>query len=161
MSIHGLCFDEAQSGRCGFECRAFKQGECEIYKEVVFNAPITFDDFQEASEYYNLEGTEMNRITDLIVSQVEKHAQVIRVLAEINKVPWDTLKVDEPVVVFYELDDFCNGTGARIAHFHSFNKTNELINAWQDGTTSITGKDFVAYKYALPQALHKELIKQK
>ena len=33
-SIHGLCFDEGQSGRCGIECEAFINGECDIPDEM-------------------------------------------------------------------------------------------------------------------------------
>lgn len=35
MSIHGVCFDEGQSGRCGLECRGFLGGECDIADEIV------------------------------------------------------------------------------------------------------------------------------
>lgn len=29
MSIHGICFDNGQSGRCGLECELFLIGDCE------------------------------------------------------------------------------------------------------------------------------------
>lgn len=35
MSIHGICFDEGQSGNCGIECRGFLNRECSIADEIV------------------------------------------------------------------------------------------------------------------------------
>lgn len=35
MSIHGICFDEGQSGNCGTECEGFITGECEVPDEVL------------------------------------------------------------------------------------------------------------------------------
>jgi hypothetical protein len=29
MSIHGLCFDNGQSGRCNEECEVFLEGDCD------------------------------------------------------------------------------------------------------------------------------------
>jgi len=34
MSVHGVCFDEGQSGNCGLECRGFIGGECPIPDEI-------------------------------------------------------------------------------------------------------------------------------
>lgn len=34
MSVHGICFDEGQSGNCGLECRGFLDGECDIPQEI-------------------------------------------------------------------------------------------------------------------------------
>ena len=35
MSIHGICFDEGQSGRCGLEGRGFESGQCDIPDEII------------------------------------------------------------------------------------------------------------------------------
>lgn len=37
MSIHGICFDEGQSGNCGCNCRGFLDGECDIPEEIAEN----------------------------------------------------------------------------------------------------------------------------
>jgi len=39
MSIHSLCFNEGQSGRCGLLCRAFNEGDCDIEDEIFENTP--------------------------------------------------------------------------------------------------------------------------
>jgi len=39
MSRHGLCYDEGQSGRCGRECQAFQDGDCEIEDEIKEREP--------------------------------------------------------------------------------------------------------------------------
>ncbi len=33
MSTHGACFDNGQSGNCGWECSAFLDGDCDIADE--------------------------------------------------------------------------------------------------------------------------------
>ena len=158
MSIHGLCFDEGSAGRCGFECREFTSGECGIYEEIVFNSPITWADFEEASLHYNLQVTEMNRITNLIVAQVEKNAKLVKVLAAINKVPWDSIKIDEPVICSDDLHEFCSGVNKKPAHFAKFDKERESISVFANGTSSLTGDIMRDYKFALPQSLYKEFI---
>jgi len=40
MSIHGACFDNGQSGNCGFECSAFMEGDCEIQDEICEEARL-------------------------------------------------------------------------------------------------------------------------
>jgi len=37
VSIHGICFDEGQSGNCGIECRGFLNGECDVASELIEN----------------------------------------------------------------------------------------------------------------------------
>lgn len=56
MSIHGLCFDEGQSGRCGWECRALLNGECSIPEELI-NEEITGDQLEILYEIYGLTDT--------------------------------------------------------------------------------------------------------
>ena len=29
MSVHGICFDNGQSGRCDYQCEQFRGGDCE------------------------------------------------------------------------------------------------------------------------------------
>ena len=38
MSIHGICFDEGQSGHCGIDCRGISLRECGITDEIAINA---------------------------------------------------------------------------------------------------------------------------
>jgi len=35
MSVHGLCFDNGQSGRCNQDCELFCVGKCEVGDEIV------------------------------------------------------------------------------------------------------------------------------
>lgn len=35
MSVHGVCFDNCQSGRCNFECEDFQDGICDASEEVI------------------------------------------------------------------------------------------------------------------------------
>ena len=37
MSIHGICFDEGNSGNCGPECAAHDSYECKIPDEILQN----------------------------------------------------------------------------------------------------------------------------
>ena len=37
MSIHGVCFDEGQSGNCGLECKGLADNECTIEDEILIN----------------------------------------------------------------------------------------------------------------------------
>ena len=37
MSIHGICFDEGMSGRCGLDCRGFNDNECPDPEEILDN----------------------------------------------------------------------------------------------------------------------------
>lgn len=37
MSVHGLCFDNGQSGRCNSDCELFLIGKCEAGDEIVEN----------------------------------------------------------------------------------------------------------------------------
>lgn len=40
VSIHGICYDEGQSGNCGLECRGFLGGDCPIPEEIAENILI-------------------------------------------------------------------------------------------------------------------------
>ena len=37
VSIHGICFDEGQSGNCGMECKGFMNGKCDMAEEIIEN----------------------------------------------------------------------------------------------------------------------------
>jgi hypothetical protein len=56
VSIHSMCFDEGQSGNCGFECRAFLDGECSVADEMVENCfdELTEEDWETVDLYYGL-----------------------------------------------------------------------------------------------------------
>ena len=43
-SIHGICFDEGQSGNCGYECRGFLNGDCDIPDEIIENCKSDFEE---------------------------------------------------------------------------------------------------------------------
>ena len=49
MSIHGICFDEGQAGRCGLECEGFLNYECEIPDEIIeiFKEQVLVEKFGE------------------------------------------------------------------------------------------------------------------
>lgn len=57
MSIHGICFDNGNSGRCGIECELFMDGECEeVNEEHLLDAldsdEITEDDKLQLIDFY-------------------------------------------------------------------------------------------------------------
>jgi len=35
MSIHGICFDNGQSGKCDSDCEIFQHGDCEVADDVI------------------------------------------------------------------------------------------------------------------------------
>lgn len=74
MSIHGICFDEGQSGNCGLECRGFLDGECTIPDEIVeafkdevleeYLGAFRLGVYRAQSNYPELERKELARILD-------------------------------------------------------------------------------------------------
>jgi hypothetical protein len=52
MSVHGLCFDNGQSGNCNCDCGLFRGGECEAADDVIEDlyATITAEEFNELIE---------------------------------------------------------------------------------------------------------------
>ena len=59
MSIHGVCFDNGQSGNCNIKCEDFQNKKCEVYIEVIDamnTSEYSLDEINEAKELYNLKG---------------------------------------------------------------------------------------------------------
>lgn len=38
MSIHGICFDNGQSGNCNCDCEQFLEGGCAASSDIIDNA---------------------------------------------------------------------------------------------------------------------------
>jgi hypothetical protein len=45
MSVYGICFDESQSGNCGFSCQGFLGGECNIVEEMIEEHGVELSDY--------------------------------------------------------------------------------------------------------------------
>jgi len=41
-SIHGICYDNGQSGDCNFECEDFINGKCDVKYEMIEEYPYEF-----------------------------------------------------------------------------------------------------------------------
>jgi hypothetical protein len=158
--MHGMCFNEGNSGRCGFRCRAFTAGDCHIADEMIFNVPITYSDYLDAIEFYPhlaVTGTKMKRLTDLMLLKMAEHNKQMQVLIAMANVPWENLKVDEVVYVSDDLQSFIAGTYYK-RHFRDINGNN-LFSVYSDGASSQTsGGGTREYKYALPVEAYKSLI---
>ncbi len=90
MSVHGICHDEGMSGNCGWSCRGFEGGECEIPDEIVESrAPeivydyysneqlqVIYEDpelhFDEFSEACNITEEEIGYLFGMLVETSEK-----------------------------------------------------------------------------------------
>jgi len=48
-SIHGICFDEGQSGNCGLECRGLLSNQCEIEDEMLESC--SFNEIYDTGEF--------------------------------------------------------------------------------------------------------------
>lgn len=158
--MHGMCFNEGNAGRCGLRCRAFTGGECDIVEEMVFNFPITYSDFLDAKDIYpHLQGTEMKRITSLMLDRMSAHNKEMALLIAMTQVNWENLKVDEVVCVTDDLGGFVSGN-VYVRHFKGLNPDNKKIASYIDGMSSATSKDGRAneHKFALPKEAYDKLI---
>jgi hypothetical protein len=90
MSVHGICHDEGMSGNCGFGCRGFQGGECEIPEEIVeiSSSYIVYNyyskeqlesiyedpdlEFDEFSEACNITEEEIGYLFGMLVETSEK-----------------------------------------------------------------------------------------
>ena len=54
MSIHGICYDNGQSGNCNVECELFRSGECQAADEVycAFEHNLSDEDKEIITELY-------------------------------------------------------------------------------------------------------------
>lgn len=160
--MHGMCFNEGNAGRCGFECRAFTSSDCHIADEMIFNSKITYSNYLDAIELYPhlaVTGAEMKRITDLMLEKMAEHNKQMSVLIAITQVPWENLKVDEVIYASDDLEVFISGKCSAM-HFKEL-ASGSLISTYRNGKSSATNIEnyFDTYKYALPSELYKKIIR--
>jgi hypothetical protein len=158
--MHGMCFNEGNSGNCGFNCRAFTSSDCQIADEMIFNSKITYSDYLDAIELYPhlaVTGVEMKRITDLMLEKMAEHNKQMSVLIAITQIPWENLKVDEVICVSDDLNKFIAGDHG-VVHFRGL-EGNGLVSAYRSGKSSATNTDnyFDNWKYALPIEVYKRM----
>lgn len=152
--MYSLCLIEGQAGNCGLTCRGFLEKECSIVEEMIYEYPITWEQFEEAKlTYPNLEGTEMHHINKLIITQMRRHAVEMEMLLAIQEVPWENLKVDEPVYVGDNLETFCSGE-AVLAHFSGV--TDKRFEVFSEGRSSTTFTRKHGYFFCLPKTIYNE-----
>jgi hypothetical protein len=105
--------------------------------------------------YPYLEGTEVKRITNLMLKKIQIHANEMRILGAINDVPWENLKIDEVVCVSNNYADFSNG---KYANRHFSGIEDNLFSVFMDGKSSATTNQTNTFDYALPKELYLSLI---
>lgn len=159
--MHGMCFNEGMSGNCGYSCRAFTSSDCAIVNEIVFDYPITYADFLDCVDIYPyLPGTEMKRITDLMIERMEANAKEVRALTAINSVNWGNLKVDEVVYVADDFNNFVSGQASPY-HFCKLSDNDDKFVVFSCGKSSATSTGQSDYRFALPKVAYQELMSSK
>jgi len=64
MSIHGICYDEGQSGNCGIECEGFQDGKCDIPDEILLGYMEMYPDLVILRESGILNGSRRNEMSN-------------------------------------------------------------------------------------------------
>jgi len=81
MSIHGVCFDEGNSGNCGLYCEGHQSYECTIPDEILEHALEDGEDKDEILEFAEHYGLELpNENKDMLERDGEPPPEPIRII---------------------------------------------------------------------------------
>jgi hypothetical protein len=159
--MYSICHTEGQAGNCGVNCRGLYQNACSIPEEVVFNNPISYDEFVEAKNYYqNLRGTNMKHINDVLTKRIAMQAKGNLILLAIQEINWNNLHKDELLYISDSFEEFITGkaTKAYFAEVHELG-----FKVYNNGRTEATSNvsngqaETSRFTFALPAIKYLEL----